>query len=79
MNMLQVSEYERMTKDVNRSAYTRKILEIVANIKKQKQEIDKVEIKVSKLFLVLYVYISLTAKLLPFVEVKFSMKFLRNG
>ncbi len=37
-----VSEYERMTKDVNRSAYTRKIMEIVANIKKQKQEIDKV-------------------------------------
>ncbi|KAI8798464.1 coiled-coil domain-containing protein 22, partial [Biomphalaria glabrata] len=37
-----VSEYERMTKDVNRSAYTRKILEIVANIKKQKQEIDKI-------------------------------------
>ena len=31
-----------MTKDVNRSAYTRKIMEIVANIKKQKQEIDKV-------------------------------------
>ncbi|KAH9495229.1 hypothetical protein Btru_015781 [Bulinus truncatus] len=37
-----VSEYERMTKDVNRSAYTRKILEIVSNIKKQKQEIDKI-------------------------------------
>ncbi|XP_022086437.1 LOW QUALITY PROTEIN: coiled-coil domain-containing protein 22 homolog [Acanthaster planci] len=37
-----VSEYERMTKDVNRSAYTRRILEIVANIKKQKQEIQKV-------------------------------------
>ncbi|XP_012945251.1 coiled-coil domain-containing protein 22 homolog [Aplysia californica] len=37
-----VSEFERMTKDVNRSAYTRKILEIVANIKKQKQEIDKI-------------------------------------
>ncbi|XP_067664009.1 coiled-coil domain-containing protein 22 homolog [Haliotis asinina] len=36
------SEYERMTKDVNRSAYTRKIMEIVGNIKKQKQEIDKV-------------------------------------
>ncbi|XP_025085148.1 coiled-coil domain-containing protein 22 homolog [Pomacea canaliculata] len=36
------SEYERMTKDVNRSAYTRKIMEIVANIKKQKQEIDKI-------------------------------------
>ena len=31
-----------MTKDVNRSAYTRKIMEIVSNIKKQKQEIDKV-------------------------------------
>ncbi|XP_038055680.1 coiled-coil domain-containing protein 22 homolog [Patiria miniata] len=37
-----VSEYERMTKDVNRSAYTRRILEIVANIKKQKHEIQKV-------------------------------------
>ena len=36
------SEFERMTKDVNRSAYTRKIMEIVANIKKQKQEIDKI-------------------------------------
>ncbi|KAK7503834.1 hypothetical protein BaRGS_00004957 [Batillaria attramentaria] len=37
-----MSEYERMTKDVNRSAYTRKIMEIVANIKKQKHEIDKI-------------------------------------
>ncbi|XP_064637676.1 coiled-coil domain-containing protein 22 homolog [Lineus longissimus] len=37
-----VSEYERMTKDVNRSAYTRRIMEIVQNIKKQKAEIDKV-------------------------------------
>jgi hypothetical protein len=37
-----MSEYERMTKDVNRSAYTRRILEIVQNIKKQKAEIDKV-------------------------------------
>ncbi|XP_041359094.1 coiled-coil domain-containing protein 22 homolog [Gigantopelta aegis] len=36
------SEYERITKDVNRSAYTKKIMEIVSNIKKQKQEIDKV-------------------------------------
>ena len=33
-----------MTKDVNRSAYTRKIMEIVANINKQKQEIDRVDI-----------------------------------
>ena len=31
-----------MTKDVNRSAYTRRILEIVANIKKQKEDIEKV-------------------------------------
>lgn len=37
-----VSEYEQMTKDVNRSTYTRRILEIVSNIKKQKTEIDKV-------------------------------------
>ncbi len=41
---MQVSEFERMTKDVNRSAYTRKIMEIVANIKKQKEEIDKVSV-----------------------------------
>lgn len=31
-----------MIKDVNRSAYTKRILEIVANIKKQKNDIDKV-------------------------------------
>jgi hypothetical protein len=31
-----------MVKDVNRSAYTKRILEIVANIKKQKNDIDKV-------------------------------------
>lgn len=36
------SAYEKLTKDVSRSAYTRRILEIVANIKKQKAEIDKV-------------------------------------
>ncbi|XP_033098923.1 coiled-coil domain-containing protein 22 homolog [Anneissia japonica] len=35
-------EYERMAKDVNRSAYTRRILEIVSNIKRQKQDIDKI-------------------------------------
>ncbi|KAK3099768.1 hypothetical protein FSP39_009318 [Pinctada imbricata] len=35
-------EYERMTKDINRSAYTKRIMEIVSNIKKQKEEIDKV-------------------------------------
>lgn len=38
----QVLEYERMTKDVNRSAYTRRILEIVSNIKKQKVAIDQI-------------------------------------
>ncbi|XP_072171444.1 coiled-coil domain-containing protein 22 homolog [Diadema setosum] len=37
-----VAEYERMAKDVNRSAYTRRILEIVANIHKQKDDIEKV-------------------------------------
>ena len=31
-----------MRKDVNRSAYTRRILEIVGNIEKQKEEIKKV-------------------------------------
>ncbi|CAI9731695.1 Hypothetical predicted protein [Octopus vulgaris] len=37
-----VNEYEKMTKDVNRSSYTRRIIEIVSNIKKQNAEIDKV-------------------------------------
>ncbi|XP_019852672.1 PREDICTED: coiled-coil domain-containing protein 22 homolog isoform X2 [Amphimedon queenslandica] len=37
-----VGEYERMTKDTSRSAYTRRIMEIVANIKKQKEEINKI-------------------------------------
>ncbi|XP_031555809.1 coiled-coil domain-containing protein 22 homolog [Actinia tenebrosa] len=37
-----VVELERMSRDVNRSAYTRRILEIVGNIKKQKEEINKI-------------------------------------
>jgi len=37
-----VAEYEGMTKDVNRSAYTQRILEIVANINRQKQDINNV-------------------------------------
>lgn len=37
-----VSEFERMPKDTNRSAYTRRIMEIVANITKQKDEINKI-------------------------------------
>ena len=31
-----------MSKDVGRSSYTRRILEIVANIRKQRTDIDKV-------------------------------------
>lgn len=37
-----VTMFENMTKDVNRSAYTRRILEIVSNIKKQNNEIENV-------------------------------------
>ncbi|XP_069703325.1 coiled-coil domain-containing protein 22 homolog [Periplaneta americana] len=37
-----VTEYEKVTKDINRSAYTRRIMEIIGNICKQKEEIDKV-------------------------------------
>lgn len=37
-----IAEYESMSKDVNRSAYTRRILEIVGNIKKQKDQIATV-------------------------------------
>lgn len=40
---MQVTEYERMTRDVNRSAYTQRILEIVGNIRKQNEDIDKVK------------------------------------
>ena len=39
---LKVAEYERITKDVNRSAYTKRIMEIVSNIKKQKDGINQV-------------------------------------
>uniref|UniRef100_A0A8C1PZX2 Coiled-coil domain-containing protein 22 n=2 Tax=Cyprinus carpio TaxID=7962 RepID=A0A8C1PZX2_CYPCA len=35
------TEYETLSKDVSRSAYTMRILEIVGNIKKQKEEITK--------------------------------------
>ncbi|CAN8006718.1 unnamed protein product [Ixodes hexagonus] len=37
-----ISEYEKLAKDVNRSSYTKRITEIVGNIKKQKEEIAKV-------------------------------------
>uniref|UniRef100_A0A8C0Y0T5 Coiled-coil domain-containing protein 22 n=2 Tax=Cyprinus carpio TaxID=7962 RepID=A0A8C0Y0T5_CYPCA len=36
------TEYETLSKDVSRSAYTMRILEIVGNIKKQKEEITKI-------------------------------------
>jgi len=38
----QAAEYDQMPKDINRSAYTQRILEIVSNIRKQNQDIDKV-------------------------------------
>ena len=37
-----LGEYERMSKDVSRVSYTSKIMEIVMNIRKQKQDIDKI-------------------------------------
>ncbi|KAJ8016383.1 hypothetical protein DPEC_G00006640 [Dallia pectoralis] len=37
-----ITEFESLAKDVNRSAYTMKILEIVGNIRKQKEEITKI-------------------------------------
>lgn len=40
--LIQITEYETLPKDVSRSAYTMRILEIVGNIKKQKEEITKV-------------------------------------
>lgn len=36
-----------MSKDVGRSSYTRRILEIVANIRKQRTDIDRVTFSVS--------------------------------
>lgn len=35
-------EYENLSKDVNRSSYTKRILEIVGNIKKQREQIAKI-------------------------------------
>ncbi|KAG7471804.1 hypothetical protein MATL_G00101880 [Megalops atlanticus] len=37
-----ITEFENLPKDVSRSAYTMRILEIVGNIKKQKEEITKI-------------------------------------
>ncbi|XP_014274970.1 coiled-coil domain-containing protein 22 homolog isoform X2 [Halyomorpha halys] len=35
-------EYDKLPKNINRSAYTRRIMEIIGNIKKQKDEIEKI-------------------------------------
>ena len=37
-----VGEYEHMSKDLNRVAYTRRMMEIMANIQKQKEDIGKI-------------------------------------
>ncbi|KAJ8370146.1 hypothetical protein SKAU_G00101740 [Synaphobranchus kaupii] len=37
-----ITEFENLPKDVSRSAYTQRILEIVGNIRKQKEEITKI-------------------------------------
>ena len=42
---MQVTELENLPQDASRSAYTQRILEIVSNIKKQKEEITKVHLK----------------------------------
>ncbi|CAH1400021.1 unnamed protein product [Nezara viridula] len=35
-------DYDKLPKNINRSAYTRRIMEIIGNIKKQKDEIEKI-------------------------------------
>ena len=42
-----------MSKDLNRSAYTKRIMEIVGNIRKQKTDIDKVKLLI---LLLIYLY-----------------------
>ena len=37
-----MSEYDQLSKGQSRSAYTRRILEIVANIQKQKEDIGRI-------------------------------------
>ena len=43
-----------MTKDVNRSAYTRRILEIVSNIKKQNNEIENVSCVITEFLKIIF-------------------------
>ena len=37
-----IADVQKLPKEVNRSAYTQRILEIINNVRKQKDEIDKV-------------------------------------
>lgn len=39
---MQVAELEALPRDISRAVYTQRILEIVGNIRKQKEEISKV-------------------------------------
>jgi uncharacterized protein YdcH (DUF465 family) len=49
-----VEVYNKLPKDVKRSYYTNRILEIVKNVKKQKIDIDKV---CFRLFVCLFIYL----------------------
>ncbi|PIK59865.1 putative coiled-coil domain-containing protein [Apostichopus japonicus] len=44
-----VEDYKTLTRDLNRSAYTRRIMEIVGNIRKQKEDIEKILIETRSL------------------------------
>ena len=39
---MQVKEYEQLAKGQGRGAYTKRIMEIIANIKKQKEDIGRI-------------------------------------
>eukprot|EP00698_Gefionella_okellyi_P025212 TRINITY_DN914_c0_g1_i1.p1 TRINITY_DN914_c0_g1~~TRINITY_DN914_c0_g1_i1.p1 ORF type:complete len:598 (+),score=124.78 TRINITY_DN914_c0_g1_i1:44-1795(+) len=43
------SEYDKLNKDVNRIMYTRRIMEIIKNVKKQQVDIDKILIDIHNL------------------------------
>ena len=49
-----------MAKDINRSAYTQRILEIVSSIRKQNQDIDKVGSRVIVASVVSYLLLMMT-------------------
>lgn len=66
MLFIQVTEYQNMVKDVNRSAYTKRILEIVENIKRQKNDIDKVYIMCNVYNSFRYIFLIYFGKLVKF-------------